>query len=584
MHEWSSEVLTLLSDTVGEAARAAVEDAWHAHARRELVEVTLLGPYSSGKTSVLRRLLAEEGTPFPEWLTVSGRRETFEMNEIDALGLTFTDAPGFGTTVERHEGLAEDALALSDAFLLVVPPNLLTTGLEFAADVVSGKHFFAQPVSTAPRAVLAVVNQSDELGIDPADDVGGMLALAARKQEELKAQLEDAAGALLDGLQTLAVAADPYQEQAYSTSGDAGAFAAHAEWDGIGQLREALQKLRDRREELREDAELRYFSRIGRAIHHQAAQGASEELAAAEEIRSQWRTYDEVRRQLEIVIESARIELMRRLSLLGSQLAEEAGAEAAPTDLAERLNPTIEAWSKEWSSKAEQIVRAAEADAADRLARPSAASAEAFIRRLASRDKREEGDEELQPNSRIVRTLNDVAEQIRAAQRTALEKGLDRSLNDLLAGLDSWRSPGKGAQSAGSLTGKAANVLPKVQAGLQIADGVLKIATTFDAELRQRGLDTELLARREKAQDELDAATRKYVELVIDGSGEGEGWKAVVMQTAEGVRDRLGLPADPAAVSEIWERAQQQMRRVQQFGHLLEACPSLEQTPDASKT
>ena len=41
--------------------------------------------------------------------------------------------------------LAEDALALSDAFLLVVPPQLLTTNRELVGSILSGGYFFGEP-------------------------------------------------------------------------------------------------------------------------------------------------------------------------------------------------------------------------------------------------------------------------------------------------------------------------------------------------------------------------------------------------------------------------------------------------------
>ena len=118
---------------------------WADHDAREKVEVTFLGPYSSGKSSVLRRLVVDAGLDIPEWLTVSARRETFELNEVDVGALTFTDAPGFAAGNELHDQLAEDALALSDAFLIVVPPQLLTSNRELVGSILSGRYFFGEP-------------------------------------------------------------------------------------------------------------------------------------------------------------------------------------------------------------------------------------------------------------------------------------------------------------------------------------------------------------------------------------------------------------------------------------------------------
>src|SRR4051812_13898912 len=159
---------------VGVEQTAKVAAEWSEHASRNKLEVTFLGPYSSGKSTLLRRLVLDGGSPIPDWLTISARRETFELNAVDVGDLTFTDAPGFAAGSELHDDLAEDALALSDAFLLVVPPQLLTTGRELVGSILSGRYFFGEPRAGSERVVVAVIAQADSMGIDPDDDVDGM--------------------------------------------------------------------------------------------------------------------------------------------------------------------------------------------------------------------------------------------------------------------------------------------------------------------------------------------------------------------------------------------------------------------------
>src|SRR4051794_24737158 len=121
--DWPARVLEGIAEVAGAPARDEVAERWAEHAARDKPEITVLGPYDAGKSSLIRRLLAEDDVAIPDWLTVSARRETFELNEVEGAALTYTDAPGFGSTVERHDAAAEDALAISDAFLLVVPPQ-----------------------------------------------------------------------------------------------------------------------------------------------------------------------------------------------------------------------------------------------------------------------------------------------------------------------------------------------------------------------------------------------------------------------------------------------------------------------------
>lgn len=148
---WQREILAAMERLVGPDQVAETASRWAEHAGRDKVEITFLGPYSSGKSSLLRRLVVDSGAPTPEWLTVSARRETFELNAIDVGDLTFTDAPGFAAGNDLHDELAQDALALSDAFLFVVPPQLLTTKRELWARCCRGATSSANPGRESTR-------------------------------------------------------------------------------------------------------------------------------------------------------------------------------------------------------------------------------------------------------------------------------------------------------------------------------------------------------------------------------------------------------------------------------------------------
>src|SRR5687768_2478293 len=113
--EWFDDIEGVIRDAVGDEIADSLRDRWAEHEARERVEVTFFGPYDSGKSSLLRRLLVEDQVPVPEWLTVSARRETWSTNEIDALGLTFTDTPGVAAGDLDHERLATETITLTDA-------------------------------------------------------------------------------------------------------------------------------------------------------------------------------------------------------------------------------------------------------------------------------------------------------------------------------------------------------------------------------------------------------------------------------------------------------------------------------------
>ena len=51
--------------------------------------VTVYGAYDTGKSSLLRRLIVDFEVEVPDWLTISARHETFEVNEVRRQGACF---------------------------------------------------------------------------------------------------------------------------------------------------------------------------------------------------------------------------------------------------------------------------------------------------------------------------------------------------------------------------------------------------------------------------------------------------------------------------------------------------------------
>lgn len=163
-----------------------VRRRWDAYAARDGVVVTFFGPYDSGKSSLLKRLLVDDGQSVPDWLTVSGRRETFEPHEAALRRVVVRDTPGIAGGNELHDAVAKEALLLTDAIVLVLPPQLVTSDREFILAVLTGHRFGCPPTSAYPERGLAVVlSRMDEAGAMPRDDMAGYRALVQRKHEEL---------------------------------------------------------------------------------------------------------------------------------------------------------------------------------------------------------------------------------------------------------------------------------------------------------------------------------------------------------------------------------------------------------------
>ena len=63
----------------------------------ERLRVVLVGPFSAGKTSLIKRCLAEWGTKVPEFLAVGVEPTTFEAVSVESV-VTLVDTPGRATT------------------------------------------------------------------------------------------------------------------------------------------------------------------------------------------------------------------------------------------------------------------------------------------------------------------------------------------------------------------------------------------------------------------------------------------------------------------------------------------------------
>ncbi len=428
---WQQAVIEAMERLVGAEHGAQVAAEWDAHVARGKVEVTFLGPYSSGKSTLLRRLVVEGNGDVPEWLTVSARRETFELNTVDVGDLTFTDAPGFAAGNDLHDALAQEALVLSDAFLLVLPPQLLTTNRELVASIVSGEYFFGTPVPGSDRAVIAVIAQADSMGPDPEDDVDEMRRLAERKRSELIAQLESAAGVPLPNLQVFCVAADPYEEQARRSHPDKRDFDPYRAWDGIAPLTAALDALTVRQTALRRSAGSRYFCRVAGEVASQAQAVLDELHASADEMRARQTDWEQQKARVDALISAAEANLHSVLISLASELSEEIGGDATKSrsQVDDRMTITLENWAQRWDGELDLVLGEAKAHVDDRLGRVRALRTEDFLRSLTVET---DSTEAPRGSSRIVDLLNKINGDFQDTARKALEFYADAPIERLL--------------------------------------------------------------------------------------------------------------------------------------------------------
>ncbi|MGF9648698.1 GTPase domain-containing protein [Pseudarthrobacter oxydans] len=211
------------------------DEQWQQFASISDPVVTVYGAYDTGKSSLLRRLIVDSEVEVPDWLTISARHETFEVNEIRAAGCLLRDTPGFVTgakdvRADMNTELANTAVELTDVAIVTVTPQLATA--EFSALRVLVRRDWA------PGSLWFVISRFDEAGVDPESDVDGYQKLARRKTEELRRALE-----LDEAVPVFVVSQDFAQMAGSERNPDPQLWDEFRGWDGIDELREALTNL-----------------------------------------------------------------------------------------------------------------------------------------------------------------------------------------------------------------------------------------------------------------------------------------------------------------------------------------------------
>jgi hypothetical protein len=214
------------------------DEQWQKFASISDPVVTVYGAYDTGKSSLLRRLIVDFGVEVPDWLTISARHETFEVNEVRAAGCLLRDTPGFVTGAEdaradMNTQRANTAVELTDVAIVTVTPQLATA--EFPALQALVRRDWA------PRSLWFVISRFDEAGVDPESDEDGYRERAQRKTDELRLALE-----LDDAVPVFVVSQDFAQMAGSERNPDPQMWDEFRSWDGIAELREALANLGSR--------------------------------------------------------------------------------------------------------------------------------------------------------------------------------------------------------------------------------------------------------------------------------------------------------------------------------------------------
>lgn len=226
----SSQHLDHEGRTQIEAARALMT---------ERPAVVVMGDYSAGKTSLIKRLLAEAGAPTPPALRVAAGPATGTTRSYAFGPIELVDVPGFQSNSAEHDKRAIQAMQNSAMVIVVLHVNLLigdTTGID------SLLHGNARIVGKAGRTIF-VIGRIDEAGADPRISPRDFVIHRERKVEELVTILRSR-GIQVDPAQVLAIAADPNGLVGDRTPVTLEDYPSDArDWDGVAVLSEPLLSL-----------------------------------------------------------------------------------------------------------------------------------------------------------------------------------------------------------------------------------------------------------------------------------------------------------------------------------------------------
>ena len=247
------------------------ETTWLAFDAEKRPVITIFGAYDTGKSSLIRRLLLDSGMSVPEWLTISARHETFEVNTADLAGCVIRDTPGIAEDAIDMRGdinsqRALVAMGLTDIGVVTVTPQLATAERASLLSILSQ--------DWTPGSLWFVISRFDEAGVDPEVNLARYQDLAERKRAELRESL-----GVTPESRIFVVSQDFAQMAGAASDIDATIWDGSRAWDGMNDLLEAITSVAEEQNpSYRSSAEQRFWRQ---AVVHEL-NGLRSELAASQ--------------------------------------------------------------------------------------------------------------------------------------------------------------------------------------------------------------------------------------------------------------------------------------------------------------
>lgn len=362
---WIEQAWDVL-DSIPGASETLVQERirWEEFRELDTLEVVIFGAYDAGKTSLLKRLLADWKVPIPEWVSVSGRRETFESKRVKARGLGLVDTPGLGSGSIEHDELTLTAMRLADAYLWVLPPQLVTTGKERFLEVIFGEVGIAE-------ATIAIVARMDEAGVDPNDNETGFAELCTKKKEELSSFIAESS--TTRQLRSIhCIVADPYQMVGNTPNPKPEFYDIGRNWDEMADLAREVLDLQKQRRNLRPQAERRFVRLLMSDVRDELRLLTGDLALSDEGMKNEVERHAIYEQRLDALQRQTRAELHRMLedALLSVSRSGNLGADSIRS-LEEILAKVIDEWSEGSFAEYLQLAGELELEVRERMTSPS---------------------------------------------------------------------------------------------------------------------------------------------------------------------------------------------------------------------
>jgi hypothetical protein len=581
---WADEVVAAIRAAVGEDGAALLDDLWQRHAARTRPHVTLFGPYDSGKSSLLKRLLVDDGIDVPAWLTISARRETFEADEIAGRTWTFADTPGLASGDARHSQIAQDALLLSDAYLVVLPPQLMTASeRDELARLLSGRTWAPDRGRRyAPGAMRIVIARVDEAGVDPTEDVAGFHACVASKRTELDALLA-ALGIDRASVAVSAVAADPFGAVGQDSQPAPDDYDAGRAWDGIRELVAGMHAAGSDWAVLRADARVRFLLYAG----HGACATVERDMVAVRSAIVRSAENVERRERSDAALDGLRDAARADLKLMVDEALRPIVAVHDEAELAVMLERSLDAvlgaWQAKWDAELVGVAGTEIENVGELTLRPAAIA----LGRLLDLPTR--ASTSVQTDGTRLRALLSAAPHLRGLGTSAVELLLGKSIPQAqrqLARLDSlpvgtWNPAVTAGFSCFAEADRTRRHVTAVERGGTLLQGLGELAEI--ASLLEQPLESrrrrKVLEREREVRDLARAEAQRMSDIFLSGSEVHgiEGWLGGVERVRAAIHEVL--PVDEQAVAELRQRESELLAVHASLSKLLADAPEAQRRP-----